>query len=254
MGQWSGGSLGSPYSRGSSAPAAADTSTPPSASDASTEPPPSTPSPPTSYALAPASAVGGSHGLRLIQLAAGVVAFLLLAAVIGLTIVYVGAKSKLGSTRSALAASRAQLLSVQVALAGDMKALQTEQAVGTYMRGVRDALAPALAAYSASGSASSASAARANDEEAIAALTSAKQKVSALFLPDSLRSADGDIRAAMEALAGGLQSEVTAIGTGNLGGLDAALTIEGQALEHLQTALGEMYSAVGTAGPASGTS
>ncbi|MEA2535533.1 MAG: hypothetical protein QOJ93_3344 [Actinomycetota bacterium] len=241
MGQWSGGSLGSPYSRGSSAPAAADTSTPASA-----------PSPPTSYALAPA--VGGSHGLRLIQLAAALVAVLLLTAVIGLTIVYVGAKSKLGSTRSALAASRAQLLSVQVALAGDMKALQTEQAVGTYMRGVRDALAPALAAYSASGSASSASAARANDEEAIAALTSAKQKVSALVLPDSLRSADGDIRAAMEALAGGLQSEVTAIGSGNLGGLDAALTIEGQALEHLQTALGEMYSAVGTAGPASGTS
>ncbi|MEA2503233.1 MAG: hypothetical protein QOG36_276 [Actinomycetota bacterium] len=245
MGQWSGGSLGSPYSRGSSAPAAADTSTPASA-----------PSPPTSYALAPAPApaVGGSHGLRLIQLAAALVAVLLLAAVIGLTIVYVGAKSKLGSTRSALAASRAQLLSVQVALAGDMKALQTEQAVGTYMRGVRDALAPALAAYSASGSASSASAARANDEEAIAALTSARQKVSALVLPDSLRSADGDIRAAMEALAGGLQSEVTAIGSGNLGGLDAALTLEGQALEHLQTALGEMYSAVGTAGPASGTS
>ncbi|MCW3035167.1 MAG: hypothetical protein JWM17_479, partial [Actinobacteria bacterium] len=142
----------------------------------------------------------------------------------------------------------------QVALAGDMKALQTEQAVGTYMRGVRDALAPALAAYSASGSARSASAARANAEEAIAALKTATQKVSALVLPDSLRSADGDIRAAMEALAGGLQSEVTAIGSGNLGGLDAALTIEGQALEHLQTALGEMYSAVGTAGPASGTS
>ncbi|MEA2587155.1 MAG: hypothetical protein QOH66_82 [Actinomycetota bacterium] len=243
MGQWSGGSLGSPYSRGSSAPAATDTS-----------PPASAPSPSTSYALAPAPAVGGSHGLRLIQLAAALVAVLLLAAVIGLTIVYVGAKSKLGSTRSALAASRAQLLSVQVALAGDMKALQTEQAVGTYMRGVRDALAPALAAYSASGSASSASAARANDEEAIAALTSARQKVSALVLPDSLRSADGDIRAAMEALAGGLQSEVTAIGSGNLGGLDAALTIEGQALEHLQSALGEMYSAVGTAGPASGTS
>lgn len=253
MGQWSGGSLGSPYSRASSA--SGDMSTPPSASEAITEPPPSpAPSPPTSYAIARGPAVGASRGLRMIQLAGAVVAVLLLAAVIGLTIVYVGAKSKLGSTRSALAASRAQLLSVQVALAGDMKALQTEQAVGTYMRGVRDALAPALAAYSASGNASSASAARANDEEAIAALTSAKQKVSALVLPDSLRSADGDIRAAMEALAGGLQSEVTAIGTGNLGDLDAALTIEGQALEHLQTALGEMYSAVGTAGPASGTS
>ena len=192
--------------------------------------------------------------MRVIQLAAGLVAALLLVAVIGLAIAYTGARSRLASTRSALAASRAQLRSVQGALSGDTRALQTEQAVGSYMRGVRDALAPALAAYSASGSASSATAARANDEQAIAALTSAKQKVAALILPDSLRSADGDIRAAMDALAGGLQSEVTAIGTGNLGGLDAALMIEGQALEHLQTALGEMYSAVGTAGPASGTS
>jgi hypothetical protein len=181
-------------------------------------------------------------------------AVLLLGAVIGLTIAYTGARSKLASTRSALRASRAQLLSVQGALAGDSKALQEEQAVGTYMRGVRDALAPALSAYSASGSASSAAAATADDEQAIAALTSAKQKVSALILPDSLRNADGDIRSAMDALTGGLQSEVTAIGTGSLGGLDAALTIEGQALERLQTALGEMYSAVGTAGPASGTS
>jgi hypothetical protein len=58
----------------------------------------------------------------------------------------------------------------------------------------------------------------------------------------------------MDALAGGLQSEVTAIGTGDLGGLNEALTIEDAALEHLQTALGEMYSAVGTAGPASSIS
>jgi hypothetical protein len=192
--------------------------------------------------------------VRLIQLSAAVVAALLLAAVIGLAIAYAGARSKLGSTRSALAASRAQLLSVQGALSGDARALQTEQAVGTYMRGVRDALTPALAAYQASGSASSASAARADDEQAIAALTSARQKVSALILPDSLTSADGDIRAAMDALAGGLQSEVTAIGTGDLGGLNEALTIEDAALEHLQTALGEMYSAVGTAGPASSIS
>jgi hypothetical protein len=253
MGQWSGGTLGSPYSRGSSAAPAGATSTTPASSEI-TEPPPSAPYSAPAYAIARGPAVGASQGLQLIRLAGAVVAVLLLAAVIGLTVVYVGAKSKLGSTRSALAAARAQLLSVQVALAGDMKALQTEQAVGTYMRGVRDALAPALAAYSASGSASSAAAARANDEQAIAALTSAKQKVAALVLPDSLRSADGDIRAAMDALAGGLQSEVTAIGTGNLGGLDAAVMIEGQALEHLQTALGEMYSAVGTAGPASGTS
>ena len=192
--------------------------------------------------------------MRLIQLAAAVVAILLFAAVIGLAIAYGEARSKLGSTRSALAASRAQLLSVQRALSGDARALQTEQTVGTYMRGVRDALNPALAAYRASGSASSASAARADDEEAIAALTSARQKVSALVLPDSLRSADGDIRAAVDALAGGLESEVTAIGTGDLGGLDAALTTEDAALEHLQTAIGEMYSAVGTAGPASSAS
>ncbi len=181
-------------------------------------------------------------------------AALLLAAIVGLVIAYAGARSKLGSTRAALAASRAQLLSVQGALSVDTRALQTEQAVGTYMRGVRDALTPALAAYRASGSASSASAARADDEQAIAALTSARKKVSALILPDSLTSADGDIRAAMDALAGGLQSEVTAIGTGDLGGLDAALTAEDAALEHLQTALGEMYSAVGTAGPAASTS
>lgn len=192
--------------------------------------------------------------MRLIQVAAAVVAILLFAAVIGLAIAYGEARSKLGSTRSALAASRAQLLSVQRALSGDATALQTEQTVGTYMRGVRDALNPALAAYRASGSASSASAARADDEEAIAALTSARQKVSALVLPDSLRSADGDIRAAVDALAGGLESEVTAIGTGDLGGLDAALTTEDAALEHLQTAIGEMYSAVGTAGPASSAS
>ena len=194
------------------------------------------------------------NGLRVIQLAAAGVAALLLTAVIGLVIAYTGARSRLGSTRSALAASRAQLRSVQGALSGDTKALQTEQAVGAYMRGVRDALTPALAAYRASGSASSASAARADDEQAIAALTSARHTVSALVLPNSLTSADGDIRAAMDALAGGLQSEVTAIGTGDFGGLDAALTAEDAALEHLQTALGEMYSAVGTAGPASSTS
>ena len=192
--------------------------------------------------------------MRLIQVAAAVVAILLFAAVIGLAIAYGEARSKLGSTRSALAASRAQLLSVQRALSGDATALQTEQTVGTYMRGVRDALNPALAAYRASGSASSASAARADDEEAIAALTLARQKVSALVLPNSLRSADGDIRAAVDALAGGLETEVTAIGTGDLGGLDAALTTEDAALEHLQTAIGEMYSAVGTAGPASSAS
>ena len=123
------------------------------------------------------------------------------------------------STRSALRASRAQLVSVQGALSGDTKALQAEQTVGTYLRGVRDALAPALAAYGASANAGSAAAARANDEQAIAALTVAKQKISALTLLDSLRTADGDIRAAMDALAGGLQSEVTAIGTGSLSGL-----------------------------------
>ena len=192
--------------------------------------------------------------MRLIRLSAAVVGALLLAAVIGLAVAYAGARSSLGSARSALAASRAQLLSVQGALSADSRALQTEQAVGTYMRGVRDALTPALAAYRASGSASSTSAARADDEQAIAALTSARQKVSALTIPDSLTSADGDIRAAVDALASGLQSEVTAIGTGDLGGLDAALTTEDAALEHLQTALGEMYSAVGTAGPASSTS
>lgn len=234
MGQWSGGPLGSPYGRESSAP-------PPEA--------PYLPPAPASQRTGP-----GSNGMRLIQLAAAVVAILLFAAVIGLAIAYGEARSKLGSTRSALAASRAQLLSVQRALSGDARALQTEQTVGTYMRGVRDALNPALAAYRASGSASSASAARADDEEAIAALTSARQKVSALVLPDSLRSADGDIRAAVDALAGGLESEVTAIGTGDLGGLDAALTTEDAALEHLQTAIGEMYSAVGTAGPASSAS
>jgi len=58
----------------------------------------------------------------------------------------------------------------------------------------------------------------------------------------------------MGGLAAGLQAEVTAIGSGSFSGLDAALTAEGQALDHLQSALGEMYSAVGTAGPASGTS
>jgi hypothetical protein len=183
-----------------------------------------------------------------------VVVVLLLVAVVGLAIAYVEATSKLTSTRSALRASRGQLVSVQGALSGDTKALQAEQTVGTYMRGVRDALAPALAAYGASASANSAASARANDEEAIAALTSARQKILALTMLDQLRTADGDIRAAMDALAGGLQSEVTAIGTGSLSGLDAALTIEGQALDHLQTALGEMYSAVGTTGPASGTS
>jgi hypothetical protein len=122
------------------------------------------------------------------------------------------------------------------------------------MRGVRDALAPALTAYRASGGASSAAAARADDEAAIAALSTARQQISTLMLPDALTSADGDIRAAIDALAGGLQSEVTAIGTGDLGDLNAALTVEGRALEHLQTALGEMYSAVGTAGPTSSTS
>src|SRR5437879_3280892 len=137
MGQWSGGSLGSPYSRGSSAPATGAASTPPSASGDMTEPPPSAPYPAPSYVIARPPAVGGSHPLRRIQLAGVVVAVLMLAAVIGLTIVYIGAKSRLGSTRSALAASRAQLLSVQVALAADMKALQTAQAVGSYMRGVR---------------------------------------------------------------------------------------------------------------------
>src|SRR5438094_5549867 len=89
--------------------------------------------------------------MRVIQLAAGLVAALLLVAVIGLAIAYTGARSRLASTRSALAASRAQLLSVQGALSVDTRALQTEQAVGTYMRGVRDALTPALAAYRASG-------------------------------------------------------------------------------------------------------
>ena len=235
LGQWSGGPLGSPYSRSSGAPA--------------TQAPPYPPSAPPSYGTGP-----GSNGMRMIQLAAGLVATLLLAAVIGLAIAYAGARSRLGSTRSALAASRAQLRSVQGALSGDTRALQTEQAVGTYMRGVRDALAPALAAYRASGSASSASAARADDEQAIAALTSAREKVSAFILPDPLRGADGDIRAAIDALAGGLQSEVTAIGTGDLSALDAALTAEDGALDHLQTALGEMYAAVGTAGPASSTS
>src|SRR5207302_1923004 len=83
-------------------------------------------------------------------------------------------------------------------------ALQAEQTVGTYMRGVRDALAPALAAYGASANANSAASARANDEEAIAALTSARRKIEALTLLEPLRTADGDIRAAMDALAGGL--------------------------------------------------
>ena len=234
MGQWSGGPLGSPYSRESGAPLGEATYLRPA---------------PGSHGTS-----AGTNGMRLIQLAAAVVAALLLAAVVGLAVAYAEARSQLGSTRSALAASRAQLRSVQGALSGDTRALQTEQAVGTYMRGVRDALTPALAAYRASGSASSASAARADDEQAIAALTSARKKVSALILPDSLTSADGDIRAAMDALAGGLQSEVTAIGTGDLGGLDTALTTEDGALDHLQTALGEMYAAVGTAGPASSTS
>jgi hypothetical protein len=191
------------------------------------------------------------HGLRLAGL---VVAVLLLASVVGLAIAYTGAKSKLASTRSALRASRAQLASVQSALSADTKGLQAEQTVGTYMRGVRDALAPALAAYSQSANANSASAARADDEQAIAALTSAKQKISGLGLTDSLRTADGDIRGAIDSLAAGLQSEVNAIGSGSLSGLDAALTVEGQALERLQTSLGEMYTSVGTTGPAAGSS
>jgi len=249
LGQWSGGPLGSPYNRGSGALGAGATSTTEPPAAPVTLAPPYPPSRPPSYGTGP-----GSNGMRVIQLAAGLVAALLLVAVIGLAIAYTGARSRLASTRSALAASRAQLRSVQGALSGDTRALQTEQAVGTYMRGVRDALTPALAAYRASGSASSASAARADDEQAIAALTSAKQKMSALTLPDPLRSADGDIRAAMDALAGGLQTEVTAIGAGDLAALDAAVTAEDGALDHLQTALGEMYAAVGTAGPASSTS
>ena len=259
LGQWSGGSLGSPYRQESSAPPAepASTTQPPAAP--ATEPPRSypPPAPPSSGTAAASPAARGSatsSGMRAIQLAAGVVAVLVLAAVVGLAIAYTRAKSTLGSTRSALAASRAQLSSVQGALSDDTRALQAEQAVGTYMRGVRDDLAPALTAYRASGGASCASAARADDEVAIAALVAARQKISALTLPDSLASADSDIRAAMDALAGGLQSEVTAIGNGDLGDLNAALTAEGQALEHLQTALGEMYAAVGTAGPASSSS
>lgn len=207
-----------------------------------------------SYGLAKTSPDHGGKAGRGPLLAAIVVAAVLLAGVIGLSVVYLGARSKLSATRYALRASRAQLVSVQNALSGDTKALQAEQTVGTYMRGVRDALAPALAAYGASANSNSAAAARANDEQAIAALTAAKQKISALALLDALRTADGDIRGAMDALAGGLQSEVTAIGNGSLAGLDAALTIEGQALDHLETALGEMYAAVGMTGPASGTS
>lgn len=241
MGQWSGDSLGSPYSRGA-VPTSQGATFTPAAQMIVPLPPP-----------APGPGPGRGEG-RAFTITTLVVVVVLLVAVAVLLITYGRARSNLRTTRSALAASRGQLAVVQGALSGDTQALQAEQTVGIYMRGVRDALAPALAAYGASANASSAAGARANDEQAIAALTSAKQKINALVLLDSLKAADGDIRASIEALAGGLQSEVTAIGTGSLTGLDAALAVEGQALDHLQTALGEMYGAVGTTGPASGSS
>ncbi|HYR63936.1 MAG TPA: hypothetical protein VET24_15060 [Actinomycetota bacterium] len=230
MGQWSGGS---PYGGGPTKYAA-----PPYA--------------PTPFRPAPARLRLGVPAM--LQVAGLVVIAVLLVGVVALAIAYTGASGKLTSVRSSLRATRAQLASVQGALATDAKALQVEEQVGIYMRGVRDALAPALAAYQESGNASTAAAARADDEQAISALTAAGQKISDLVLPDSLKTADGHIRSAMGGLAAGLQAEVTAIGSGSFSGLDAALTAEGQALDHLQSALGEMYSSVGTAGPASGTS
>lgn len=199
---------------------------------------------------------GGRRGVPggALGIVAVVVILVLIAALVALAIADAGVRHRLTSTRSSLRATRAQLAAVTAALSTDTKALVGEQQVGAFMRGVRDDLAPALAAYGASGNAADAAAASADDEQAIAALTSAKQKIADLTLPDALRSAAGDIGSAMEALSNGLESEVKAIRSQNLSGLDSALTAEGDALERLQSALGEMYSAVGTTGPAAAAS
>jgi len=166
----------------------------------------------------------------------------------------VKARTSLHSTKASLRTTKAQLASVQGALSRDNSALQTEQQVGTYMRGVRDALVPAQAAYNDSASATSDASAKAADQQVLVALAAATQKIGAATVPDSLKTADGDIRSAIDMLAGGLQAEIQAIDRQSFTALDAALTLEGQALDRLNTAEGEMYAAVGTAGPVSGTS
>ena len=157
--------------------------------------------------------------------------------------------------RGKLRAARAQLSSVQAALTRSSRALESERQVGAYMRGARDALVPAQRIYGDSSSLNGdAAATRGADEQAIAAFTVAKQKSAALGVPASLTMADADIRSAIDALAGGLQAEVQAIDGQDLGALETAVAAQTRALDRLDAAMGEMYSAVGTSGPASGSS
>lgn len=247
MGQWSGGSPGQPYGRGT-APSGA-TYTPGPAYTPRAVPSTRYPAPSSFLSGSPGRAGRGGSS-RALQLGAVAVVVVLLAGLAVLVVLYVGANGKLTSTRSALRGTRARLSSVLAALSTDTKALVTEQQVGAYLRGVRDALVPVQQAYDASSQATTDAGIKAEDEQAIVALTEGKQQLDTLTIPDSLRIADGDLRSAMDHLAGGLQAEILAFNSQNVAAYNAALTVERQAIDHINTARGEMYAAIGTSGPA----